>query len=822
MEDYEKLGVFYLGRPYNLAEKKPGDGLFLYDSKDLVTHAVCVGMTGSGKTGLCISLLEEAGMDGIPAIAIDPKGDLTNLLLTFPDLRTEDFLPWVNQEDARKKGLSNEEYARKQADLWKNGLASWGQSGERIRRLRQSISAVIYTPGSSAGIPVSIMKSFAAPPQAIREDEELFRERISITATSLLGIIGIEADPIRSREHILISTLLNRAWQDRRDMDIADLIRQIQSPPVNRIGVMDLDSFYPAKERFELALALNNLLAAPGFHTWLEGESLDINSILYTPEGKPKIAVFSIAHLNDAERMFFVSLLLNQILGWMRTQSGTTSLRSIVYMDEIFGFFPPVANPPSKTPLLTLLKQARAFGVGIVLATQNPVDLDYKGLSNTGTWFIGRLQTERDKSRVLEGLEGVAATSGMKWNRQAMEQTLAGLGSRVFLMNNVHDDVPLVFETRWAMSYLRGPLTRNQIKGLVDPIRTLFTASSKAGVSDTDTSGLTQPVPTVVGSDTTGVREVRPVLPPRIDQYFVPFRSSQPAGQGLFYQPELIGAGKIHFSNTKTGVNFIKDVVYRVPFTEGPVAVNWDSAVESDLDVNDFEPSPREPARYGNLPKIATSADSYKYWQKEFSGWLYRNQKLDLWKSPGFKQFSNVDESESEFRVRLQQYAREKRDEATEKLRQKYAGKIATLEERMRRAQAAVEREKDQAKHQKIQTALSFGTTLLGGFMGRKVFSAGSLSGAKSAMSGVSRSRKASQDIGRAKDTVESIKQRLQQLEADFKADTDQLAAKMDPLAERLEQISIRPTKSNISVQLLALCWLPYWQETTGKLTPAW
>lgn len=335
MEDYERLGVFYLGRTCQLGERRPGEELILYDSKDLVTHAVCVGMTGSGKTGLCISLMEEAAMDNIPVITIDPKGDLTNLLLTFPDLTANDFLPWVNEDDARKKGLSILEYAGKQADLWKNGLASWGQSGDRIRKLRQSADSVIYTPGSTAGIPVSILKSFAPPPQAILDDEELLRERINTTATSVLGIVGIVADPIKSREHILISTLLGRAWREQQDSGIAALIQQIQSPPVNKIGVMDLDSFFPAKDRFELALALNNLLAAPGFDTWLGGEPLDINSILYSAEGKPKISIFSIAHLNDAERMFFVSLLLNQILGWMRTQSGTTSLRAIVYMDEI-------------------------------------------------------------------------------------------------------------------------------------------------------------------------------------------------------------------------------------------------------------------------------------------------------------------------------------------------------------------------------------------------------------------------------------------------------------------------------------------------------
>src|SRR5512137_1410626 len=471
MQDYEKLGVFYLGREYDLTAQKPAENLVLYDAKDLVTHAVCVGMTGSGKTGLCLALLEEAAIDSIPAILIDPKGDLSNLLLTFPQLRGEDFAPWINPEDAAKKGLSPQDYANQQAALWKKGLADWGQTPERIQRLRDAVDLAIYTPGSNAGLPVSILKSFAAPEPAVLEDGELLRERINTTVTSLLGLLGIEADPIQSREHILISNLLDHAWKQGQDVDLAALIQLIQQPPMTKIGVLDLESFYPSKDRFGLVMALNNLLASPGFSAWMEGEPLDVGRMLYSPTGKPRLSIVSIAHLSDPERMFFVSLLLNQTLGWMRQQSGTTSLRAILYMDEIFGYFPPTANPPSKTPLLTLLKQARAFGLGIVLATQNPVDLDYKGLSNAGTWFIGRLQTDRDKARVLEGLEGVAATASSGFDRQKMEQILAGLGNRIFLMNNTHEDAPVVFQTRWALSYLRGPQTRNQIKTLMHPLK---------------------------------------------------------------------------------------------------------------------------------------------------------------------------------------------------------------------------------------------------------------------------------------------------------------------------------------------------------------
>ena len=327
------------------------------------------------------------------------------------------------------------------------------------------------------------------------------RERVSTTATSLLGLVGIEADPVQSREHILLSTILDTTWRQGMDMDLAALIQQVQTPPVTKIGVLDLESFYPEKERFGLVMALNNLLASPGFSSWLQGVPLDIGQILYMPNGKPRIAIFSIAHLSDPERMFFVSLLMNQILSWMRGQTGTTSLRALVYMDEIFGYLPPVGNPPSKLPMLTLLKQARAFGVGMVMATQNPVDLDYKALSNMGTWFIGRLQTERDKARLLDGLESAAA--GAQFNRAQIEKIISSLGNRVFLMNNTHEDAPELMQTRWVMSYLRGPLTRDQIKVLMDPLRGDAPATQPvaAAVSAANTAVMTtSPVPSVSAS----------------------------------------------------------------------------------------------------------------------------------------------------------------------------------------------------------------------------------------------------------------------------------------------------------------------------------
>jgi len=806
MQDYEKLGAFYLGRPYDLKTKQAKDGLLLYDSKDLVTHAVCVGMTGSGKTGLCIALLEEAAIDGIPAIIIDPKGDLSNLLLTFPNLNADDFAPWINEEDAQKKGLSAADFASQQAEFWKKGLSEWGEDGERIKRLRNAADFRIYTPGSNAGFPVSILRSFAAPPPEIRDDNELLNERINTTTTSLLGLLGVEADPIRSREHILISNILSREWTSGKDLDVAGLIQNIQSPSFTKVGVMDLESFFPAKDRFELAMSFNNLLASPSFATWMEGESLDIQQMLHTESGKPRLAIFSISHLSDAERMFFVSMLLNHVLGWVRTQSGTTSLRAVLYMDEIFGYFPPVANPPSKLPLLTLLKQGRAFGLGVVLATQNPVDLDYKGLANTGTWFIGRLQTERDKARVLEGLEGIAGGTGQKFDRQEMEQILAGLSNRIFLLNNTHDDAPEVFETRWAMSYLRGPLTRVQIKALMDPMKG---QSATAPVSATESAKPSPPAP-----PPTTAQNQRPVLPPEVTQYFIPVRSS--GGATLSYHPMIIGDVEIHYSDSKK-VDLSQNVTLLTAIVDGPVNVDWDKHVAADLPVEDLESEPQSGAQFGQVPSAATKAKNYDAWKKDLSNWVYRNQRLELLESEALDVASNPGESERDFRVRLQQLAREQRDGAVEELRQKYAPKIDQLNERKRRAEQAVEREAEQAKGQKLQTAISFGATLLSSFMGRKTVSLSTLGRATTAVRGVGRSMKESEDVSRAQDNVAAIDQQLVALDQQFKDETAKLEQAYDPQTEELGKVSLKPTKTNIDVKFMALVWAPYSDDK-----PAW
>lgn len=831
--DFEKLGVFYLGREYDLAQKAPRESLLLYDSKDLVTHAVCVGMTGSGKTGLCLAVLEEAAIDGIPALVIDPKGDLANLLLTFPQLRPEDFTPWINEDDARKRGLEPAEFAKQQAELWSRGLADWGQDAARIQRLRDAADFAIYTPGSTAGLPVSVLHSFDPPAAEVISDAELLRDRIQGTVGGLLGLLNVSGDPLQSREHILMSSIVETAWREGRKLDLASLVQLVQNPPLTRVGVLDLESFFPAKERFELAMRLNNLLASPGFEVWLQGEPLDVGSLLYTPQGKPRIAIVSIAHLGDAERMFVVTLLLNQTLAWVRSQSGTTSLRALVYMDEIAGYFPPVATPPSKAPLLTLLKQARAFGVGVMLATQNPVDLDYKGLSNAGTWFIGRLQTERDKARVLDGLEGAAANASGGFDRQRMEQALSALGNRVFLMNNVHDDAPVVFQTRWAMSYLRGPLTRDQIRKLMHDRKAAAapvaaTQAAAASVAATGGAPGAGPVAAVaasavaVGGALLGAASQRPVLGPDVPQYFVPVRKPRTEGTKLVYQPALLGLGRVYFSDAKLGVDATRKVAGCLPLGAENSLVDWQQMQAVELSADDLETAPAEGAEYAALSTDASKAKSYKTWSKGLADTLYRDQRIELWRSAALEQVSKIDEAERDFRIRLQQAAREERDALKEKLTQKFAPKLAALQEKVRKAELTIEKEKAEQSQQKMQSWLSAGATVLGAVLGRKKLSVTNITRAGSALRQTGRASKEARDVQTAEERFTAAQEELAALDQQYQAEVAALDSKIDPLTESLETVVVKPKKTNVNVDLTALVWLPAWQTPGGAPQPAW
>lgn len=802
MKAYEKLGVFYLGKAFDASARKRRDELILYDSKDLLTHAVIIGMTGSGKTGLGIGLIEEALIDNIPVIAIDPKGDIPNLLLGFPDLRPEDFRPWVQPGDAARQGLSLDQFAEKTATLWRKGLAEWDQAPERIARLRAAADFVVYTPGSSAGLPVNVLRSFAPPPPEMRSDADLFRERIQSTVTALLTLMGIDADTIISREHILVSNIFEQAWSAGRGLDLAGLIRSIQQPPLERIGVMDLESFFPSKERFQLALRLNNLLAAPGFEAWLTGDPLDIGQMLHTSAGKPRAVIFSISHLSDAERMFFTALLLNEILGWMRTQSGTASLRAVLYMDEIYGFFPPVKNPPAKLPLLTLLKQARAFGLGVVLSTQNPVDLDYKGLANTGTWFIGRLQTENDKERVMAGLAGAAV--GAQLDRRRMGEILSSLGKRVFLLHNVHDSEPMVFETRWAMSFLSGPMTREQIKAL--------SAAFPAG------QAAVQPAPVAVPPPQSG-NVLPPLQPTDVAVFYLP---ASGAGQGLSYIPAVGGWLDVHYSNRRFGIDVSESVALAALIEDGPMPVDWGQALEIGAAPGDIASSPPPGAAFADLPAAASRSADYKKWRNDMLRWVRQNRPLILYQSKKFKLTSSPGETQGAFRARLTQAAREQRDLAVENLRRKYAEEYAVLQDRRMRAEQVLAREQEQAKAKKIESVISFGTAILGSFLGRKAVSSGSVTRVGTAMKSAGRLSKEQMDVARAQETMAAVNNKIADLEARLQIDIDKLDAAYDPVSEPLEEVRVNPRSTDITLAIFGLLWLPYRREAGGRLMPDW
>ncbi len=797
MHDFEKLGAFYLGKRYDTESEKLTEDLVLYDSKDLTTHAVIIGMTGSGKTGLGIGLLEEAALDHIPVIAIDPKGDMGNLLLTFPQLKPESFRPWINTRTAMDKGQTADEFAAGQAALWKTGLGQWGQTAKRIATLRKSTEMAIYTPGSNAGLPISVLQSFSAPDQSLIDDVDLYRERVQATATGILTLLGIDADPVASREHILISRLLDNAWVAGRDLDIASLIAEIQSPPLEKIGVMSIDAFYPAKDRFALSMRLNNLLAAPGFEAWMQGEPLKARNLLYTAEGKPRISVMSIAHLDDSERMFFVCMLLNELIGWMRAQPGTSSLRAILYMDELFGYMPPVANPPSKKLFLTLLKQARAYGLGLVLSTQNPVDLDYKGLSNTGTWFIGRLQTERDKARVMEGLEG--ASSG-DFDKQAMERTIAGLGKRRFLLHNVHEDEAVVFNTRWVMSYLAGPMTRDHIRTLMATAKNKLAAAVKA---------VSKPKRKSASST--------PTLPPSIEQYFVRGR-----GEGLVYHPRLIAGGDVVFTSSRYNIEDERAVLHTVEFEDGPVSVDWDDAESLDVSIDELEDGADDGVSFADCPNAASQENAYSGWNKDYKRWLRQNENITLYQSKRFRLSSEAGETEGDFRVRLQDAASEKRDLAIAKIRKRYAGKVTTLENRLMRAEQTVAVQKQQSTKKKLDTAISFGTAILGAVLGRKRLSSTSATRMGSAIKTAGSARKEAADVARAKQTAEKVRKDIAALSATLEQEIKDLETSFDSQTEELKEVVVRAKSTDINVVVTGLVWLPYTASEKGRLQPAW
>lgn len=798
-EDIEGLGVFYLGRKVDPDQGSTTGPPLLIDARRFTTHAVCVGMTGSGKTGLLIDLIEEAAIDGIPTLVIDPKGDLANVLLSFPSLAPADFLPWVEADAAKRDGITLEQLAERTAKKWSDGLAASGQSGDRIRRLHEAVEMAVYTPGSRTGRPLAMLESLDPPAEHLLNDAEARRERIESLVSGILALVGIDTEPGKSREHVLLSTIIDAMWRSGQKLDFGALVRAIPSPPIERVGFLDLENFYPAGDRFQLASRLNTVAAAPGFEAWLEGEPLDVGRLLWTPAGKPRVAVVSIAHLSDSQRMAFVTLLAGQTVAWMRSQGGTSSLKALFLMDEVFGYVPPTANPPSKTPILTLMKQARAYGLGVVLATQNPVDLDYKGLSNAGIWFLGRLQTARDKARVLDGLEGAASTAGRSFDRARVDRLLSGLEQRMFLLHSVHDDEETVFQSRWTMAYLRGPLLREEIRRLTQA------TTAMPGASPAQPAG-------VAASSTTSGREptaggARPLLPPGIREVFLAPRHAVPLDGVVHYRPAILGRGRVRFAKPAARIDINREVICLAPAGDSVGESAWEQA-DQFAEAPEIEPAPRT-GTFASLPSALAGPKGYAALATALKSHLGRTSRLMLWAAHEVDAVSRPDETEADFRVRIAQKVREWRDAEIDRVRDRNASKLATLTDRIDRARQKVERERAEAQNKSMQTYVSIGSAVLGALLGRKAATSTNIGRAATSMRSASRSARQQADVVHAEESLTTLEERRQTIEDEVAAELERIRLESVPERLQLEQLEIPARKTDIAVDDVVLAWVP-------------
>jgi len=779
-------------------------------------------MTGSGKTGLCVDLIEEAALDGVPAIVIDPKGDMTNLLLTFPELRPADFEPWVNVDDARRKGQTVAEYAAATAESWARGLAEWGQGPERIRALREAAEFVIYTPGSDAGIPVSVLQSLRAPALSWDDDEEALRELVAGTVSALLGLVGVSTDPVRSREHILLSHIVEHYWRRGEDLDLARLIEAIQRPPMRTLGVLDVDTFFPERDRNDLVMRLNSVAASPTFEYWLKGAPLDIESFTRAADGRPRVSVFYIAHLNDAERMFFVTLLLEQVVSWMRRLSGTTSLRCLLYFDEVFGYMPPYpADPPSKRPLLTLFKMARAFGIGVVLATQNPVDLDYKSLTNAGTWLIGKLQTDRDKARVLEGMEGVVSEQGTLLDRAYLDRTISSLQSRVFILHNVHQERPILFMTRWAMSYLRGPLTRSQVRALMQPLKAQ--APVAAPTAATTLAGAGQPAPLVKPGKPAvpaGYATVPPAANARVPQYYLPVVTSPSAeaemaaaaGEEarLVYEPYLLGSAIVRYG-TASKPRGERRVTCLVPLPPAHAVVHWQQHLVDDRVADNVETSASQGGLYAPLPDGMAELPPYTQLRNAFSDYIYREVSLPIWVHPELKLDSEPGEDEAAFRERCRQEAARLEAKEVDAVTARYAREEERLQAKLDAEQRELEGDIAEHEARKRDEMVSAGESIVGALLGRR--SSRRLSSASTKRRLTSQAKA---DVEESEEAIVRLKEQLAQLEQEREAALAEVRSRWAQVADRVQASEERPTRSGIHITVFGLVWIPYWLPAAG------
>jgi hypothetical protein len=813
----DRAGKFYIGRTYDLDAKKVLKTPVLYDPSDLTTHGVIVGMTGSGKTGLGVGILEEAALKGIPAIIIDPKGDIANLPLHFPELRAEDFKPWVDAVEVKRSGGSEDDLAAELASRWRAGLQEWGLGPEEVDRVRRSAAYTVYTPGSTAGVPMDILTSLKAPALPWDENRELLLDKVSSTTTALLTLVGIEADPVRSREHILLANILEEAWKSGDDLDLPTLIHQVQQPPFEKLGALDLEQSYPKEDRVELAMTLNNLLASPTFEVWTEGAPLLIEDLFWTTEGKPRHSIFYLAHLSDQERMFFVTLLLAAIETWMRSQSGASSLKALLYFDEMYGFLPPVAKPPSKPPLLRLLKQARAYGLGLLLTTQNPVDLDYKGLSNAGTWFVGKLQTEQDKARLLDGLEGVAAGE-LDIDRSRLGKHISALGKRMFLLHNVHERRPQIFYTRWAMAYLKGPIALPQVQAI----------NSLAGVSERPPTDRAASEDTERPVDRAQVRSAaqpqaasaRPEIPARIEEAFVAntvtvSQAAKASGvdleayakKGLVYRPGLLAQAKVRYLKRNLGIDEDQEFAALVIDPGRRGVVRWEEHHIAPIAREALENEPVPEGLFGELPASFSDAKTLRDLERDFVDYIYHEAELRLRSNPSLDLTSGTEESEVDFQRRCAEKAREGREEEAEAMHEKYQKKIERIRDKLAREERELEEDKAELTGRKLEEYATHAENILGLFTGSR-----SRRRVSSSLTKRRLTSKAKADVDETMQEIEAFREEMADLELELTEELEDLDERWQDAAEDIDETVIKPYKKYIQIDFFGIAWLPFWR----------
>jgi len=799
---------FYLGGVVEPATGERTDDLVDYDPSDLTTHGVIVGMTGSGKTGLGVIFLEEALLAGIPTLIIDPKGDMTNLLLTFPDLLPSDFEPWVDDAEARKADKTTAELASDKAELWKKGLGWWDQDGSRIAELKNAAGYTVYTPGSSAGVGLNIVGSLDAPSLSWDEDAETLRDEIQGFTSGLLGLIGEDVDPISSREHILISNLIENAWRQGQALDLAALLGQVQRPPLRKLGVFEVDTFFPEKDRMGLAMKLNGLIASPSFASWMEGQPLDMGSMLWDANGKPQAAILYLAHLTEEERQFVVTLALSKLVTWMRSQQGSSDLRALVYMDEVFGFAPPTATPPAKKPILAILKQARAFGVGMLLSTQNPVDLDYKAMSNAGTWCIGRLQTERDKARIMEALASASGGTDL----ETLSETISGLDSRQFLLHNTREEDPTLFTTRWALSYLAGPLTRDQVGYLMKDRATPVPAPAPEPQQSPEASASAAPPPTEPTQDQAPPLEdsITPVMPAVAEGITVSHvdRAAPWLGQigadpgSTYFRPGLAARVQLVFDDRVAKVDHREE--WEAIFTPLEKLFDADVAVAVDYDDRDLVDEIPLQATYELTDAPIHTKTYFTRAQSAIRDYLQRSRQVTVFRNPQLKLYSRVGEDEGAFLERSDLAGQQEADRETAKLRDQYESKL-------RRAQAKLETTERRAEEIRVDLdgvrqsdLLDRAGALINIFSGR---------GSTRDLTGSSRARSArrskEQRLTTAEGKVGDAADEMLRLDRELRDKLEDINDRWEDQGADIEAIDIGLEKSDILVEEVALIWIP-------------